>query len=61
MSKTFYNAAYNNFTAALKFIAKHCLLEAFKLRAEQCVKWASPCGYGFADEIEDKFDEYYQE
>ena len=61
MTEQFYNAAYNNFAAALKFIAKHNLLESFKLRAEQCVKWASPCGYGFADEIESEFDEYYQE
>ena len=60
-SEQFYNAAYNNFAAALKFIAKHKLLESFKLRAEQCVKWASPCGYGFAYEIESEYDEYYQD
>ena len=61
MTEQYYNAAYNNFAAALKFIAKHNLLELFRLRAEKCVKWASPCGYGFADEIESEYDEYYQE
>ena len=60
MTEQFYNAAYNNFAAALKFIAKYGLLESFELRAKQCVKWASPCGYGFADEIESEFIEHYQ-
>jgi hypothetical protein len=60
-SAQFYNSAYNNFEAALNFIAKNGLLDQFKLRAKQCVKWASPCGYGFADEIESVFDEYYEE
>jgi len=61
MSEQFYNGAYNNFIAALKFIAKHDFLDCFKSRVEQCVKWASPCGYGFADAINDVFYEYYQE
>jgi len=61
MTEQYYNAAYNNFAAALKFIAKNNLLGLFKLRAEQCVKWASPCGYGFFDDIKSKYNEYYQE
>lgn len=61
MEEQFYNGAYNNFSAALKFIAKHNLLDSFKLRAKQCVEWASPCGYGFADEIADVYYDYYQE
>ena len=61
MEESFYNGAYNNFVAALKFIHKHDLLENFKLRAEQCVKWASVCGYGFADDIADAFYDYYSE
>jgi hypothetical protein len=40
-TEQFYNAAYNNYAAALKFIAKNNLLDNFKLRAEQCMKWAS--------------------
>jgi len=61
MEDTFYNGAYNNFVTALKFIHKHDLLENFKLRAEQCVKWASVCGYGFADDIAEVFYDYYGE
>jgi hypothetical protein len=59
MDESFYNGAYNNFSAALKFISKHNLLEHFQLRTKQCVEWASPCGYGFADEMEDLYDDYY--
>jgi hypothetical protein len=39
MDEPFYTAAWNNFRAALKFIDKHGLLDDFKLRAEQCLKW----------------------
>lgn len=60
-SEQFYNGAYNNFVNALKFIEKHNLLDDFRSRAEQCVKWASVCGYGFADEIENVYYEYYQD
>ena len=60
-SEGFYNSAYNNYKFALDFIAKHNLLSEFKLRAEQCVKWASPCGYGFADDLADVFYEHYHE
>ncbi len=50
-SEQFYNSAINNYLAALEFIYKNNLLDEFKLRAEQCVKWASVCGYGFGDDI----------
>lgn len=60
-SEQFYNAAYNNYKIALVFLAKHDLLEDFKVRAEQCVNWASNCGYGFADDIADIFYQYYED
>jgi AICAR transformylase/IMP cyclohydrolase PurH len=60
MGKPFYDGAYNNFVAALKFMDIHNLLDKFVLRVEQCVKWASPCGYGFADEIADVYDKFYR-
>ena len=60
MTEQFYIATYNNFDAALKFIDKHNLLNMFKLRVKQCAKWASPCGYGFADEINSTYYEYYK-
>jgi hypothetical protein len=61
MWEGYYTSAENNFDAALKFIARHNLLDKFKLRAEQCVEWSSPCGWGFCDAIPDIFYEYYQE
>lgn len=59
MEESFYNGAYNNFLAALKFMHKHNLLDDFKLRALDCVKWASVCGYGFADDMAQTFFDYY--
>lgn len=60
-SEQFYNATYNNYSATLIFIQKHGLLDQFKLRAKHCVRWASPCGYGFADEIADVYYQYYSD
>ena len=60
-SEQFYDAAYNNYKTALEFMAKNKILNEFKLRAQQCVKWASPCGYGFADDIASVFYDYYSE
>lgn len=59
MTEQFYNSAYNNWATALKFIDEHNLLDMFQHRAEQCVKWASPCGYGFADDIYAVYYEHY--
>jgi hypothetical protein len=55
MWEAFYTSAENNFEAALKFMSKNGLLDDFKLRAEQCVEWASPCGWGFCYSIPDIF------
>ena len=60
-SEQFYDSAYNNYRTALEFIAKNNLLDVFKRRAKQCVKWASRCGYGFADVIAEVYYEYYQD
>jgi len=59
MSEQFYTSAVHNFELALKFLKKNGLLEQFKLRCQDCVKHAEPCGYGFADEISGLFGEYY--
>ncbi|RNC64143.1 DUF6155 family protein [Proteiniphilum sp. X52] len=61
MDEPFYNAAHNNFKRAVEFIHKHGLLDKFKKRCNDCVMYASPCGYGFADEIAEVFYEYYGE
>ena len=55
MTESFYTSAENNFETALKFISANGLLSEFKLRAEQCMKWAS----GFSDEIDDIYEQYY--
>jgi hypothetical protein len=57
----FYDSMVNNFARALKYINKHGLLSEFRINAKNCVKWASPCGYKFADKISDLFYEYYEE
>ncbi|MDP2335615.1 MAG: DUF6155 family protein [Bacteroidota bacterium] len=59
MWEQYYTSAATNFELALKFLQKHGLLEQFKLRCQDCVKYAEPCGYGFADEIGELFDEFY--
>lgn len=58
-SEQFYNSTFNNYKIALEFLKKHHLLKRFQDRALQCVKWSSNCGYGFADDIENIYDEYY--
>lgn len=60
MWEQYYNSAATNFELALKFLEKHGLLEQFKHRCHDCVKHAEPCGYGFADEISNLFNEYYE-
>ena len=59
MTEGFYNSAVTNFETAMKYISANGLLDNFELRVEQCVRWASPCGYGFADEIADICFKYY--
>lgn len=59
MWEGFYDGIYNNFVRALKFMEKNGLLEMFRPNVGRCVKWASPCCYGFADDIASAFYEYY--
>ena len=60
MPEQFYNSAANNFVKALQYLQKEGFLDDFKLRFEDCLKYVEDCGYGFADGINDVFDEYYQ-
>lgn len=61
MTEAYYNSTCNNLEAALKYIKQNKLLDNFKLRCNDCDKWASPCGYGFAVEISQLVYEYYDE
>jgi hypothetical protein len=60
MTEQFYNSTVSNFERALKYLQKEDLLDDFKLRCEDCLKYAEPCGYCFPDEMGDVFDEYYR-
>ncbi len=59
MSEEYYTSAVTNFEVALKFLQNNNLLENFKLRCKDCIKYSQHCGYGFADEINQLFHEYY--
>jgi len=59
MTEQYYTSTVTNFEKALKFIAKNNLLDNFKLRCETCLKYAEPCGYGFPDEMQEVYDEFY--
>jgi hypothetical protein len=59
MSEQYYSSAYNNFERALKYLQKEDLLDDFKLRCEDCVKYSEDCGYGFQDDMNYLFDVYY--
>jgi len=61
MTEQYYNSTVTNFERALKYMHKEGLLDDFKLRCEDCLKYAEPCGYGFPDEMNDVYYEYYQE
>lgn len=59
MWEQYYTSAANNFEKALEYLYANNLLDQFKLRMEDCLKYARDCEYGFSDEIEDLYSEYY--
>ena len=61
MWEQYYTSVENNFDKTMTFIAKNNMLEHFKPRLKQCVEWASPCGWGFADTIADLYYEHFPE
>jgi hypothetical protein len=58
MWEQYYNSAYTNFKAALEFLHKNNLLDNFKLRCEDCVKYASLCDDGSSDDIFEIYCQY---
>jgi hypothetical protein len=60
ISEQFYNSTVSNFVRTMKYLEKESLLNKFRSRCEKCLEYADPCGYGFPDEMNDVFDEYYQ-
>lgn len=61
MTEQYYISAENNFKTALNFIHKHGLLAHFKEMAQQCIEYASKCGYGFDYAMDDIFYNYYED
>ncbi len=59
MSEQYYTSAATNYELALKFLQKNNLLDQFKLRLHNCIKYSNYCGYGFSDEISRLYNEYY--
>lgn len=59
MTEQYYTSTVTNYELALKFLQQNGLLDDFKLRCQNCVKDAESCGYGFADEMDQLFYEYY--
>lgn len=55
----YYTSTATNYERALKYLQKNDLLNDFKLRCEQCLKYAEPCGYGFPREMHDVYSTYY--
>ena len=59
MWEQYYTSVENYFAKTLAFMAKNNLLEQLKPRLRMCVRWAAPCGWGFADAINDIYHEYF--
>jgi hypothetical protein len=61
MPEQHYNNTANCFVNVFKIIKKEKLLDEFRPRCMKCLKNATECGGGFSDEMNDVFDEYYNE
>ncbi len=49
----------NNFKVALEYMRKNNLLNRFKPRCQDCLNYASNCGYGLEDDISEIYHAYY--
>ena len=59
ISESFYTSAENNFVKALRIFSEEDVLENYKERASDLVDESRDSGYGFGDEIESIFSDYY--
>lgn len=60
MTEQYYTSCTVNYERALQYMAKEGLLQKFRLRCEACLEYASPCGWGFPDEMSEIFNKYYK-
>lgn len=56
--EAFYDAAVNNFAAAMKYISKHGLQERFQSRIDKILKNCESSGWGFPDEMWSVYTDY---
>ncbi len=59
MWEQYYDSTANNFERALQYLQKNGLLKDFEKRINKCLTYAEPCGYGFPDDLNQVFCEYY--
>ena len=59
MWEQYYTYVENNFEKKWHLLPRINLLEHFKHRLRQCMDWASPCGWGFADTIAYIYYKYF--
>lgn len=57
MWEQFYDSVEGNFEKTVQFIAKNNLWDMYETRIIQCLRWASPCGWGFPDALNDLYEE----
>ncbi len=57
MWEQYYDSVESNFDKTVKYIAVNGLWEKYDKRLQQCVKWASVCGWGFSDAMADIYEE----
>lgn len=61
MWEQYYTSTVTNFEIALKFLEQNNLLDNFKLRCLDCLRYAERCGYGFPDGMHQVFYDYYSQ
>ena len=57
MWEQYYDSVESNFDKTIKYVAANGLCGKYNQRLQQCVRWSSVCGYGFADAIADMYED----
>ncbi len=57
MWEQYYISVESNFEKTLLYIDKYNLWDKFESRIKMCLRWASPCGWGFPDSL---YGMYYE-
>ena len=57
MWEQFYDSVESNFDKTLRHIVLYDLWDKYDSRIKQCLRWASPCGWGFPDALNDMYEE----